>query len=64
MCCVATSRSSTSTRQLINGEAFAHMRPGIMLINTSRGGVVDESALLDALHDGTVAAAHLDVFES
>jgi phosphoglycerate dehydrogenase-like enzyme len=49
---------------LINGEAFAHMRPGIMLINTSRGGVVDESALLDALHDGTVAAAHLDVFES
>ncbi len=51
-----------STRNLINREAFGHMKPGIIIVNTARGGVMDESALLDALASDHVAAAHLDVF--
>jgi D-2-hydroxyacid dehydrogenase (NADP+) len=53
-----------NTRNLIDEQAFAHMRRGIIVINTSRGGVMDEQALARALNDGTVAAAHLDVFET
>ncbi|NQW10615.1 MAG: hydroxyacid dehydrogenase [Alphaproteobacteria bacterium] len=52
------------TRKLINGEAMASMRPGAVLINAARGGVVDEAALADALRRGQVAGAALDVFET
>jgi len=51
------------TRRLIGAPQFARMRPGVILINTSRGEVVDESALLQALERGHVGGAGLDVLE-
>lgn len=53
-----------STRHLIDADAIGAMTPGAMLINTSRGGIVDEEALLGALESGRVGGAALDVFES
>lgn len=51
------------TRNLIDHKAIARMRPGAVLINTARGGIVDEVALYEALRDGKLAGAGLDVFE-
>lgn len=51
------------TRHLIDGAALAAMKPTAYLINTARGGVVDEVALVDALKSGQIAGAALDVFE-
>uniref|UniRef100_A0A804R5I2 phosphoglycerate dehydrogenase n=1 Tax=Zea mays TaxID=4577 RepID=A0A804R5I2_MAIZE len=51
-----------STAKLFNDETFARMRKGVRIINVSRGGVVDEEALLRALDNGTVSQAALDVF--
>lgn len=47
---------------LLGSDAFAHMRPGAILLNSARGGLVDEAALIDALKAGTVAAAWFDAF--
>jgi D-3-phosphoglycerate dehydrogenase len=49
---------------VIGTEAFKLMKKGVRLVNTARGGVIEEAALLDALDDGTVAAAALDVYEN
>jgi glyoxylate reductase len=51
------------TRHLIREQSLALMRPDAVLVNTSRGAVVDEEALVSALRSGTIAGAALDVFE-
>jgi glyoxylate reductase len=51
------------TRHLINAERLAEMKPTAVIVNTSRGPVIDEEALAHALRDGVIFAAGLDVFE-
>ena len=51
------------THHLIGAEALGRMRDDAYLVNTARGAVVDEAALADALRDGVIAGAGLDVFE-
>jgi phosphoglycerate dehydrogenase-like enzyme len=59
---VVTVPLSDETRGLLGAEAFAAMRPRAILINVSRGPVVDEQALHDALTSGTIAGAGIDVW--
>ena len=53
-----------SNRGMINQESIARMKDGVLLINTSRGPLIDEAALAQALHTGKVAGAGLDVLET
>ena len=54
---------SAETRHLIDAAALARMQPSSHLVNTTRGPVVDEAALAEALRAGAIAGAGLDVFE-
>lgn len=54
---------SPDTKHLINAERLAQMKSSAYLVNTSRGAVVDEAALVEALKNGTIRGAGLDVFE-
>jgi D-3-phosphoglycerate dehydrogenase len=51
------------TKHMVNATRLSRMRKTAFLINTSRGGVIDENALVAALGNGTIAGAALDVFE-
>jgi phosphoglycerate dehydrogenase-like enzyme len=55
---------SPATHHILGAAQFAKMKPGAILINAARGGVVDDAALIEALKRGPVAAAGLDVFEN
>jgi phosphoglycerate dehydrogenase-like enzyme len=57
-------RLSERTRGLIGAAELARMRPDAYLVNTSRGPIVDEAALLAALENGTIAGAALDVYDT
>jgi len=55
--------ATAETKHFINAETLAKMKPGSVLINTARGSLVDEVALVDALKSGHLRGAGLDVFE-
>lgn len=52
------------TRAMIGADQFARMKPGAVIVNTSRGGIIDEAALAEALKAGTIGGAGIDVFEA
>jgi D-3-phosphoglycerate dehydrogenase len=54
---------NASTRHIIGAPEFAKMKDNVVIINTARGALIDEAALVDALESGKVYAAGLDVYE-
>ena len=56
--------ATPETDNLVNTESIGWMNPGVVLVNTARGRLVDEEALIEALHSGHIAAAGLDVFQT
>jgi D-lactate dehydrogenase len=55
--------ATPGTRHLLNREAFSHMKRGVIIINTARGPLIDTPALIEAVQNGIVAGAGLDVLE-
>lgn len=53
----------TGTRHIINAESISKMRQGVMIINTSRGALIDTKAVIDGLKSGKIASLGLDVYE-
>jgi phosphoglycerate dehydrogenase-like enzyme len=60
---VIAAPSTPETRHLIGREALTHVKRGVHLVNVARGALVDQEALREALDDGRVARASLDVVE-
>lgn len=60
---VITAALNAATKHLINEETIALMKDGVRIVNVSRGGIIDEKALIDGLKSGKVHSAALDVFE-
>jgi D-3-phosphoglycerate dehydrogenase len=60
LCCSLTPEN----HHMINAKTLSNMKDGVWIVNVSRGALIDEDALIDALEDGKVAGAALDVFES
>lgn len=58
---VVTLPLTTETRNLLGAAEFDHMKPNAILVNIGRGGTIDEDALIDALNEGKLAGAGLDV---
>ncbi len=54
---------TSETKGMLGAEQFAKMKPGVRIVNASRGGIVDEAALQKAHEDGIVAAAAIDVYD-
>lgn len=54
---------TAETKKMLGAEAFKKMKPGVRIINCARGGVIDEAALAEAIKEGVVAGAAIDVFE-
>lgn len=54
---------NSSTRHIIGAPEFAKMKDGVVLINTARGALIDEAALIAALQSGKIFSAGLDVYE-
>lgn len=52
------------SRGWIDADGFAQMKPGVVLVNTARGALIDEAALVDALRSGKLSAVGLDVYQS
>ena len=52
-----------ATRGMLSDAQFARMKDGVFIVNTARGAIIDEAALIRALQSGKVARAGLDVFE-
>lgn len=60
---ILTVSLTDATYHMLNKETFAKVKKGAFLVNIARGGLVDTSCLIDALNDGTLSGAGLDVFE-
>jgi len=60
---VFTCPLTKDTKHMFNMEILPHLKPGVRIVNVARGPIVDETALLKGLNDGTVYSAALDVFE-
>jgi D-3-phosphoglycerate dehydrogenase len=63
-CILLACNLTRQNHHLINAKTFSLMKSGVWLVNVARGPLVEEAALLEALHTGKVAAAALDVFEA
>ena len=60
---VLNCRLSDQTRHIVNANSLRGMKRGVVIVNTARGGLIDEAALAESLRDGKVGAAGLDVYE-
>ena len=56
--------SSERTRNLLDQKAFSQMKPGVVIVNTARGEIIEEGALLESLQSGHVRCAAMDVFQN
>ena len=54
---------NSKTRHLIGAPEIARMKPGVVIVNTARGAIIDEAAMADALESGHIASVGLDVYE-